>query len=179
MVWFPYPITVDNALARCRKKISRVVFPPARPLAISACQLDVASDSEGKLQFAFVYSRVFEQFFLFIDTLDFENPVYASEPVRAFRIMNVWAVAGGDRLALVKRNVHVVSGSPVYTSPESSYRVFYKLLNACEGNIIRSVEEGWVKAMRTYDELDALSRMRGGDFSDDYYSDEFSSGSEK
>ena len=153
MIDFYYPVTVAVALKRCTAEVIRITFPVDRPKTITADRMIELCPSGT--WYAFVYSRRFKQYFIFIDSVERNEGTDLPPDKLLYRCMNIWAVVGDHTTVLLKRNVHVVSGSPVWTSSKASFEFFNRLLLCNQSGLRSDIEDSWVTMMKKYDDNDA------------------------
>jgi hypothetical protein len=94
------------------------------------------------MHFGFVYSRVFRQYFLFIDEHSGEDIEQNGHDNR-YNVMGVYAIRGSEPVFLDKFNI--VLSSPVYSSPTSPWHTFSDDLSfhGNEGSYNKFLEAEW------------------------------------
>ena len=148
-----YLVAIAVALRRCTAEVLKITFPVERPKKITVDRMFELDPS--RTEYAFVYCPRFKQYFIFSDSVDLGSGVRPRNEILPHRCMNIWAIVGENATVLLKRNVHIITGSPVWTSPKGCFKVFYRFLICNKEGLRSEVEDTWVEMMKTYDQFDA------------------------
>ncbi len=111
-------MTPNEALTRCRAKIRGLNFPAAPAPKLKTWDIVPIL---SRMHFGFVYSRVFKQYFLFIDEYS-DSEIERDGRDCRYSVMEVYAILGSEPVFLDKFNI--VLSSPVYSSPSSPWHTF-------------------------------------------------------
>jgi hypothetical protein len=113
-----FPVTPDCAVRLYRRKIRSMSFPTKPAAEIKTG--DVVDVNESS-HFAFMYSRYFQQYFLFVDSYSGED-IHDEDFDANYSVMKVFAIKGSEPVYLGVHNIIISAG--VFRSPTSPWCTF-------------------------------------------------------